>query len=112
MKRLLFLLFSLIFQTVFVISQNCTPSDQCANAPKLCMNGFISSTAGFTPGGEPITCPNGMPWAVHNDLWIAFMPTQSTLEITVDVIGNCSLGISSSVKCRAVRTSRRSMRCC
>jgi gliding motility-associated-like protein len=93
MKRLLFLFISLFIVTSVISGQsNCLPADQCASAPKLCMNGFISTTAGFSAGGEPITCPNGQQWGVHNDLWIAFMPTQSTLEITVDVIGNCSSG--------------------
>lgn len=92
MKRLLFFLLCFYSFSSVIIGQNCTPSDQCSSAPKLCMNGFISTTAGFTPGGEPINCPNGQGWGVHNDLWIAFMPTQSTLMINVDVIGNCSSG--------------------
>ncbi|MBK8721492.1 MAG: hypothetical protein IPL95_04245 [Saprospiraceae bacterium] len=93
MKRLLFLLFSLFIVSIDIIGQNnCTPSDACANAPKLCMDGFITTTAGFSAGGEPITCPNGQTWGVHNDLWIAFMPNQANLEITVAIIGSCSSG--------------------
>jgi hypothetical protein len=78
--------------TLFVLevtAQNCVPSDACVNAPKLCMNGFITSTGGYTPGGEPLSnCPIGP----HNDSWIAFMPTLSSLSINVTTLGSCSSG--------------------
>lgn len=73
-------------------AQNCFPANACAGAPKLCMNGLITTTAGFSAGGEPINCPNGQGWGVHNDQWIAFMPALPNVTITVDVVGNCSSG--------------------
>ena len=92
MKKIL-LVFILNYAFYFQsFSQINTPSDSCSNAPKLCINGYITSMSGFTPGKEPIVCQNGQQWGVHNDLWIAFVPSLSTLEITIDVIGNCNIG--------------------
>jgi len=92
-QKLLILAFSLAFISNSFSQQGCTPSDACNAAPFLsCYNGYINTTAGYTAGNEPIICPNGQGWTVHNDQWFKFIPTQSTLEITVDVIGNCSSG--------------------
>jgi len=88
---ILVIIFSFSFKSK--AQSKCTPSDSCGIATTIsCYNGFISTTAGYNAGSEPIICPNGQSWAVHNDLWIKFIPTQSNLEITIDVIGNCSSG--------------------
>ncbi|MBK8723110.1 MAG: hypothetical protein IPL95_12825 [Saprospiraceae bacterium] len=48
--------------------QSCLPTDSCGIAPKLCMNGFITTMPGYTAGSEQIICPNGQQWGVHNVL--------------------------------------------
>lgn len=92
MKQILVHFIAIFLLTFGLNAQNCIPTDACSTAPKICMNGLITTTAGFSAGGEPITCPNGQAWGVHNDQWIAFMPALPNVTITVDVIGNCSSG--------------------
>lgn len=92
MKNSLFTSILLFIFSYTAFSQNCVPNNNCSAAPKICMQGYIGTTAGFSAGSEPINCPNGQQWGVHNDQWIAFMPTQSNIIINVEVVGNCSSG--------------------
>ncbi len=92
MKNTFILIFSLFLLASVLSGQNGTPSDSCGSATQMCLNGVTTTMFGFKPGNEPITCPNGQPWGVHNDMWIAFTPVLTNLTITVDVVGNCSSG--------------------
>ncbi len=92
MKNTFILLFPLFLWATVASGQYFEPSDSCGSAPNLCLNGLTTTMFGFKPGNEPITCPNGQAWGVHNDMWIAFTPVLTNLTITVDVVGNCSSG--------------------
>jgi len=89
-QKLLFLTLILALHSLLIAQKYCNPADNCINAPLLNLNGYIGNTANFTPSNNPILCPNGQPWGVHNDLWIKFIPTQSALEINLDVLGSCT----------------------
>lgn len=91
--KILTLIFLLTTNLVVISQNSCIPSDSCEIAPFLnCTNGFISNLNNFTPSNNPLLCSNGQNWAIHNDLWIRFIPNVTNLEITVDILGKCTYG--------------------
>lgn len=87
--KYLFLIY-IVLVSNFIIAQ--IPSDKCVDAKRICLNGYTGVNDSFTAGSEPISCPNGQPWGVHNDLWMIFIPKVAKLEISVNEIGNCLAG--------------------
>ncbi len=68
------------------------PSDACAGAPFANLNGFILSTAGFTPGGDPgldDCLPINWPgWTLASDLWVKFVPQEIHFTFLVEKLTN------------------------
>ncbi|MBK8723413.1 MAG: hypothetical protein IPL95_14450 [Saprospiraceae bacterium] len=78
-----------------IFAQNCTPSDNCSQAPFLNLENYITTKSGYSPSSiPPLECtdPNN-PFSLGNDLWIRFTPLVTNFYFIIESLGNRNTAI-------------------
>ena len=89
MKKINSIILILCLQNL-IFAQNCTPSDNCTQAPFLNLENYITTKSGYSPSSNPpLECSDpSNPFSLGNDLWIRFTPLVFNFYFIIESLGN------------------------